>query len=78
MVVVDLNDIRKQLTALKNEPALAAEVGALNGAITNVQGAVKALSAPPTAAQLKAVVTAFNNMKVMASPMIPKLKAACP
>lgn len=78
VVVVDLSDISKHLTALKNEPALATEVGALTGATTNVQGAIKALSTPPTAAQIKAVVTAFNNMKLIASPVIPKLKAACP
>lgn len=78
VVVVDLTDIRKQLTALKGEPALATEVGALTGALTNVQGAITAMSTPPTAAQLKAVATSFNNMKIITSPIIPKLKAACP
>lgn len=78
VVVADLNGIRKELTALKNEPAVASEVGALTGAITNVQNAVKAMSTPPSAAQLKAVVTAFNNMKAIAAPTIAKLKAACP
>lgn len=78
VVVADLNGIRKELTALKNEPALASEVGALDGAVTHVTDAIKALSTPPTHAQLKAVSTAFNDMKATAAPLIHKLKAACP
>lgn len=78
VIAVDLSHIRKELTALKNEPALASEVGALNGAVTHVTGAIKAMSTPPTAAQLKAVRMAFNDMKATAAPLIGKLKAACP
>ena len=76
----DLTNIQTQLAAVKGKgsPAFSSEMNKLSVAVTAVGKAAATLSNPPTAAQVKAVVTALAALKTQSKTALTAMEKECP
>jgi len=77
----DLSNIQAQLAMLKSEgvgPPLSDSLNQLSASLKQVEKAAKGLSAPPSASEITAVVSALSALKTQAGSSIAAMRAACP
>jgi len=77
----DLSNIQAQLAMLKGEgvgPPLSNSLNQLAASLKQVEKAAKGLSAPPSASEITAVVSALSALKTQSASTIAAMRAACP
>ena len=77
----DLSNIQAQLAMLKSEgvgPPLSNSLNQLSASLKQVEKAAKGLSAPPSASEITAVVSALSALKTQSASTIAAMRAACP
>jgi hypothetical protein len=78
----DLSNIQAQLAMLKSEgvvgPPLSSSLNQLSASLKQVEKAAKGLSAPPSASEITAVVSALGALKTQSGATIAAMRTACP
>jgi hypothetical protein len=77
----DLSNIQAQLAMLKSEgvgPPLSSSLNQLSASLKQVEKAAKGLSAPPSASEISAVVSALSALKTQSGVTIAAMRSACP
>jgi hypothetical protein len=77
----DLSNIQAQLAVLKSEgvgPPLSNSLNQLSASLKQVEKAAKGLSAPPSASEITAVVSALSALRTQSGSTIAAMRSACP
>lgn len=79
-ISADLSNIRKQLTALKNQAtgAFASQASQLSAALETVAKSAGTLASNPSSANLTGLHVALDHLESTAQTLIGEMKAVCP